>query len=75
MSCVLGSRLAGRDPRSLVPGPGGDRLVRLGVGDIRALGLTVEAAPIDGEPAHAHVIGEKNRSIRRQLASLATFVV
>ena len=75
MSCILASALVGRDLASLVPGPGGDRLVALRVGDIRLLGLDVEASPAADEPAHVSVIGEKTRSVRRRLADLAQYVV
>ena len=75
MSCVLRSLLGDRSPESLVPGPGGDRLVALQVGDVRALGLTIEPAPVDHEPAHVYVVGPKSQRRRRQLASLAVYVV
>ena len=75
MSCVLGSLLGNRDPRTLVPGPGGERLVALRVGDVRSLGLVVAADPIDGEDAHAVLIGPKSRAIHQQLAALSTYVV
>ena len=64
-----------KQPESLVPGPGGDRLVRLRVGDVRALGLDVELAPVDDEPAHVYVVGNKSRQIRRELAVIADYVV
>lgn len=75
MSCVLGSLLSERDPASLVPGPGGNRLVRLRVGDVRRLGLEVEVDPTGDEPAHVHVVGDKTRGVRRQLADLAVYIV
>jgi hypothetical protein len=75
MSAVLASLLGERDPISLVPGPGGDRLVMLTVADVVALGLDIVLAPTDDEPAHVHIVGTKTRSTRRTLADLARYVV
>ncbi len=54
------------------PGDGGDALVELEVGDLRRHGFEVVASPEEDEPAHAHVVGGKDkRSTRRLLADLA----
>ena len=74
MSCILGSLLEGRSPGSLVPGPGGDALVCFRAGDLLALGLSIERAPTDDEPAHVHVVGKKSRSVRAALADIAELV-
>jgi hypothetical protein len=74
-SCILASALGERSPDTLVPGPGGDRLVAITVLTVRNLGLDVELAPTDDEPAHVHLVGEKTRSIRRALADAARYVV
>ena len=74
MSCVLGSLLQGRSPRSLVPGPGGDALVCFRLGDLKTLGLSIELAPTSDEPAHVHVVGKKSRSVRGALADIAELV-
>ena len=40
-----------------------------------ALGLEVEPDPLPDEPAHAHVVGVKTKSVRRKLASAARWAV
>jgi len=78
MSGVLRSVLhaAGRDVESLVPGDGGDALVEFEVGELRTCGFDVIASPHEDEPAHAHVVGDKDkRSTRRLLADLARWTV
>ena len=75
MSGILASLLSNRLVSDLVPGPGGDRLVVFTVRGLQALGLTVELAPTDDDPAHMHIVGEKNRSTRRDLADIAEYVV
>ena len=74
MSWMLGSLLGDRSPESLVPRPGGDRLVSLRVGDVRALGLDIDLAPVEDDAAHVHVVGPKSQKVRRQLAALAVYV-
>jgi hypothetical protein len=72
-SVVLAS---GRSIDSLVPGDGGDALVEFEVGDLRMHGFEVVASPEEDEPAHAHVVGDKDkRSTRRLLADLAHWTV
>ena len=57
---------------SLVPGDGGDALVEFGVSALRRHGFEVVASPEEDEPAHAHLVGDKEkRSTRRLLADLA----
>jgi hypothetical protein len=75
MSGVLLSLLGERAIESLVPGPGGDRLVRFQVFVLRELGLEVVHAPLDDDSAHVHIVGEKSRQLRRVLAEIAVFVV
>ena len=74
MSAILGSLLEGRSAASLVPGPGGDALVCFRVSDLAGLGLSIELAPTDDEPAHIYVIGKKTRSLRGRLSDLAILV-
>lgn len=72
-SVVLAS---GRSVDSLVPGDGGDALVEFEVGDLRRHGFEVVASPEEDEPAHAHVVGDKDkRSTRRLLADLARWTL
>ena len=72
-SVVLAS---GRTIDSLVPGDGGDALVEFEVGDLRRQGFEVVASPEEDEPAHAHVVGDKDkRSTRRLLADLARWTL
>ena len=72
-SVVLAS---GRSIDALVPGDGGDALVEFEVGDLRKHGFEVVASPEEDEPAHAHVVGDKDkRSTRRLLADLARWTV
>jgi len=78
MSGLLRSvvQAAGRSIDSLVPGDGGDALVGFEVGDLRRHGFEVVASPEEDEPAHAHVVGDKDkRSTRRLLADLARWTV
>jgi len=61
---------------SLVPGDGGDALVEFGVRALRRHGFEVVASPGEDEPAHAHVVGDKDkRSTRRLLADLARWTM
>lgn len=39
------------------------------------LGLTVEPDPHEDEPAHAHVVGTKTKSVRRKLALASSWAV
>ena len=75
MSGMLATLLRGRSVESLVPGPGGDRLVQLSVADLRALGMEIELAPMDDEPAHVHIVGAKPRVVRKKIAALARYRV
>ncbi len=66
----------GRSIDSLVPGDGGDALVEFEVRALRRHGFEVIASPEEDEPAHAHVVGDKDkRSTRRLLADLARWTV
>jgi hypothetical protein len=40
-----------------------------------ALGLAIERDPQPGEPAHAHVVGTKTKSVRRKLALASRWAV
>lgn len=40
-----------------------------------ALDLAIEADPLPDEPAHAHVVGAKTKSIRRKLALSSRWAV
>jgi hypothetical protein len=48
-------------------------LARLVTGEIRQLGLQVEADPLPNKPAHALVLGKKTKSIARRLARMASW--
>lgn len=39
------------------------------------LGLSIEPDPLPDEPAHAHVVGTKTKSIRRRLAMSSRWAV
>jgi hypothetical protein len=74
--CRVAHRLLGdRTPESLVPGPGGDRLVAFTVLELKRLGLTVKFDPTDDEPAHVLVEGEKTKRVRVGLARAARYTV
>lgn len=78
MSGLLRSVLlaSGRTVESLVPGDGGDALVEFEVGELRSHGFDVVASAGMEEPAHAHILGDKERrSTRRLLADLARWTV
>jgi hypothetical protein len=75
MSGVLLSLLGERTIESLVPGPGGDRLVQFTVSALRELGLEVVLSPLEEDPAHVSIVGEKSRQLRRALAEIAVFTV
>lgn len=40
-----------------------------------ALGLAIEPDPLPDEPAHAHIVGTKTKSIRRKLAMSSRWAV
>ena len=78
MSGLLRSSVltSGRSVDSWVPGDGGDALVEFEVGDPRRHGFEVVASPEEDEPAHAYVVGDKDkRSTRRLLADLARWTI
>jgi hypothetical protein len=49
-------------------------LAALDAGDVRRLGLEVKADPLDDNPAHALILGNKTKAIARRLARMATWV-
>lgn len=40
-----------------------------------SLGLMIEPDPLPGEPGHAHVVGNKTKSVRRKLALASRWAV
>jgi hypothetical protein len=65
----IGRRSASSCIRACAGGP-----PRVSVGDLRAIGLDVERAPIDDEDAHVHVVGEKSRALRHKIATIARYL-
>jgi hypothetical protein len=65
----------GRLPEEVLLGLDGFGLVVLRVGDLNGCNQTVTRTPTSEEPDHASVIGPKTHSIRRQMASLADWVI
>ena len=44
-------------------------------GEARELGQAIERDPIDGDPAHAHVVGKKTKSIKKKFSRLARWEI
>jgi len=42
---------------------------------VRALQQVIQRKPLPGEPAHAHVVGDKKNSIRKKLKKCAVWVI
>lgn len=72
MSVDLGS--IARDPAATLKGYEGWGLVAISVREVRRLGLTVESAPLHGNPAHAYVVGKKTHGVRNALKKAAVWV-
>ena len=77
MSVIIGSDVlaAGRAPDSILVGHVGYGLAAITVGLVESMGLVVERDPLDDEPAHAVVKGEKTRPMSRRMAKAARWVV
>jgi hypothetical protein len=65
----------GLTPERYVKGMKGHGIVSLRVGYLRGKGQEVRLSPELGDPAHVDVVGEKPRSLRREFATEAEWVV
>lgn len=67
MSVVVRSVLE-TDGRTAVHVALGKAVAEVDVATCLTLGLAIEQDPLPDEPAHAHVVGTKTKSVRRNLA-------
>lgn len=78
MSVVLGDTLtdAGREPESVrSPEQSNFGVVAISAGEVRAEEQRIERSPLDEEPAHGDVFGEKPGARRKRFARVARWVV
>lgn len=78
MSIVLGDRLdeLGREVESVLDeSQSGFGVVSLIAEEVRKYDQELERSPTDDEPAHGDVVGQKATARRKQLASIAKWVI
>ena len=61
-----------QQPERTLDGHDGYGLIALTVAEIRSVGLDVKVDRIDGNPAHALIIGDKTQPRRRRLSKIAS---
>jgi hypothetical protein len=76
-SVVLGELVfaGGRGPNEVLAGHPNFALAAITAGFARSLGLAVVRDPLPFEPAHALLVGDKTKSVKRALAKAATWIV
>lgn len=65
----------GLGPESVIVDPSKFALVAFTAGQVREQKQLIRRVPIDGEPAHAHVIGDKTGGVRKRLKRCAVWVI
>jgi len=65
---------AGRDPREIMRGHEEFGLVELSIEDLEAAGQVLVPRPMEDDPHHAEVIGDK-RTAKRELAKACRWVI
>ena len=77
MSVVLGQEVlaAGRDAQSVIQGLEDFYLASVTAGLARFLNQGIVRKPLETEPAHAEVFGNKTKRVRRTFAREATWVI
>ena len=77
MSVVLGQEVlaAGRNPESVVAGHDDFCLASVTAGFARSLKQGIMRNPLDEEPAHAEVFGNKTDGVRKKFSRAADWVI
>lgn len=77
MSVTLGSEVinAGRQPTDVLANLSGFCLASVKAFVVRSLGQGIVRKPLPFEPAHAEVFGKKTDSIRKNMATQATWII